>query len=57
MPIEGVSTFAVSPVRDGLRSIAEPNGAGGRPKSYKKSSLRVDLLLRVARFVAPEEAA
>ena len=57
MPIKGVSTFAVSPVRDGLRSIDEPNGAGGRPKSYKKSSLRVNLLLRVARFVAPEEAA
>ena len=46
----------MSPVRDGLRSIAEANGAGGRPKSYKKSSLRVDLVLRVARFVAPEEA-
>ena len=30
---------------------------GVEPKSYKKSSLRVDLLLRVARFVAPEEAA
>lgn len=57
MPIKGVSTFSVSPVRDGLRSIAEANGVGGRPRSYKKSSLRVDLVLRVACFVVPEEAA
>ena len=57
MLIKGASTFSVSPVRDGLQSIAEANGAGGRPKSYKKSSLRVDLVLHVARFVAPEEAA
>ena len=47
----------MSPVRDGLRSVAEANGAGGRPKSYKKSSLRVDLVLREARFVVPDEAA
>ena len=57
MPSKGVSIILVSPVRDGLRSIAEASGAGGRPKSYKKCSLRVDLVLRVARFVAPEEAA
>lgn len=57
MPVKGVSAFSVSPVRDVPCSIAEANGAGDRPRSYKKSSLRVDLVLRVARFVALEEAA